>query len=66
MAQIEVRVKLDLPAGVELLGYDRAHEGHGFEVKFPLPLYCPCEKCRTRERIAFYRIVAQPWSIKRG
>jgi len=27
MAQIEVKVKLDLPAGVELLGYERVHEG---------------------------------------
>lgn len=49
MAQIEVKVKLDLPAGVELLGYERCGEGHGFEVKFPLPLSCRCEKCRTEE-----------------
>ena len=49
MAQTEVKVKLDLPAGVELLGYERCGEGHGFEVKFPLPLYCRCEKCRTKE-----------------
>ena len=49
MAQIEVKVKLDLPAGVELLGYERCGEGHGFEVKFPLPLSCHCEKCRTEE-----------------
>ncbi|MHC4181165.1 MAG: hypothetical protein ACYSWU_27015 [Planctomycetota bacterium] len=48
MAQIEVKVKLELPAGVELLGYQRCGEGHGFEVKFPLPLYCRCEKCRTQ------------------
>ncbi len=40
MAQIEVKVKLDLPAGVELLGYERCGEGHGFEVKFPLPRRC--------------------------
>ncbi len=49
MAQIEVKVKLDLPAGVELLGYERCGEGHGFEVKFPLPRYCRCDKCRTKE-----------------
>jgi transposase len=49
MAQIEVKVKLDLPAGVELLGYERCGEGHGFEVRFPLPLSCRCEKCRTEE-----------------
>ena len=33
MAQIEVKVKMDLPAGVELLSYERCGEGHGFEVK---------------------------------
>jgi transposase len=49
MARIEIKVKLDLPDGVELLGYERVGEGHGFEVKFPLPLYCRCEKCRTKE-----------------
>jgi transposase len=34
---------------VELLGYERCGDGHGFEVKFPLPLYCRCEKCGTKE-----------------
>ena len=49
MAQIEVKVKLDLPVGVELLGYERCGDGHGFEVKFPLPLYCRCEKCGAKD-----------------
>jgi hypothetical protein len=49
MAQIEVKVKLDLPVGVELLGYERCGDGHGFEVRFPLPLYCRREKCGTKE-----------------
>jgi hypothetical protein len=31
MAQIEVKVKLDLPPGVELLGYERCGDGHGFD-----------------------------------
>jgi len=53
MAQIEVKVKLDLPPGVELLGYERCGEGHGFEVKFPLPLYCRCEKCGAKEPANF-------------
>ena len=46
---VRVNVQLDLPPSVELLGYERCGEGHGFEVKFPLPLYCRCEKCRTKE-----------------
>ena len=49
MAQIEVKVKLDMPPGVEVLGYERCGDGHGFEVKFPLPLYCRCEKCGAKE-----------------
>jgi transposase len=53
MAQIEVKVKLDLPAGVELLGYERCADGHGFEVKFPLPMYCRCEKCGAKEPANF-------------
>jgi hypothetical protein len=53
MAQIEVKVKLDLPPGVELLGYERCGDGHGFEVKFPLPLYCRCEKCGAKEPASY-------------
>jgi transposase len=46
-------VKLDLPPGVELLGYERCGDGHGFEVKFPQPLYCRCEKCGAKEPANF-------------
>lgn len=49
MAQIEVEVKLDLPVGVELLGYERCADGHGFEVKFALPDFCRCELCGHEE-----------------
>lgn len=49
MAQIEVKVKLHLPPSVELLGYERCGDGHGFEVKFPLPGYCCRDKCSTKE-----------------
>ena len=45
----EVKVELDLPPGVELLGYERSGDGHGFEVKFPLPDSCRCEKCGHEE-----------------
>ena len=46
---VRVNVELDLPVGVDLLGYERCGKGHGFEVKFPLPLYCRCEKCGVKE-----------------
>ena len=47
--EVKVKVKLDLPAGVELLGYERYGDGHGFEVKFPLPDFCRCELCGREE-----------------
>jgi transposase len=50
---VRVNVELDLPPGVELLGYERCGDGHGFEVKFPLPLYCRCEKCGAKEPANF-------------
>jgi hypothetical protein len=30
---VRVNVELDLPPGVELLGYERSGDGHGFEVR---------------------------------
>jgi len=46
---VRVNVELDLPPGVELLGYERSGDGHGFEVKFPPPGACRCEKCGHEE-----------------
>jgi transposase len=46
---VRVNVELDLPPGVELLGYERSGDGHGFEVKFSLPDSCRCEKCGHEE-----------------
>lgn len=51
MAQIDLKVKLDLPPGVELLGYERAGEGHGFEVKFPLGRLLPLRAVRSRRAV---------------
>ncbi len=42
-------VELDLSLGVELSGYHRSVNGQGFEVKFPLPDICRCEKCDHEE-----------------
>ena len=58
MAQIEVKVKLDLPPGVKLLGYERCGDDHGFEVKFPPPDSCRCELCGREE-------VASDWASRR-
>ena len=43
MARIAIDV--DLPPEVEITGYQRYQEGHGIEVRWPLPVRCRCEKC---------------------
>jgi transposase len=40
-----VTIEVDLPPGVEITGYDRYQDGHGFEVRWPLPGRCRCERC---------------------
>ena len=32
-----VTIEVDLPPGVEITGYERHQDGHGFEVRWPLP-----------------------------
>lgn len=43
MARITIDV--DLPPEVEVTGYQRYQDGHGLEVRWPLPARCRCEKC---------------------
>ena len=43
MARITIDV--DLPPEVEITGYQRYQDGHGLEVRWPLPVRCRCEKC---------------------
>ncbi len=40
-----VTIEVDLPPGVEITGYDRQQDGHGFEVRGPLPERCRCQRC---------------------
>jgi transposase len=49
MAQITL--ELDLPDGIEVTGYERHEDGHGIEVKWPLPERCRCQRC-GREDVA--------------
>jgi transposase len=44
-----VTIDVDLPPGVKITSYDRFQEGHGFEVSWPLPELCRCEKCGHQE-----------------
>jgi transposase len=49
----KIAVDLDLPPGLEVLGYERYGEGHGFEVRWPLPDRCHCEGCGHEEPACF-------------
>jgi transposase len=40
-----VTIEVDLPPGVEITNYERHRDGHGFEVRWPLPERCHCERC---------------------
>lgn len=44
-----VTIQVDVPEGVTITGYERYGEGHGFEVKWPLPQCCCCQRCRHEE-----------------
>ena len=43
MARITIDV--DLPPEVEITGHQWYQDGHGLEVRWPLPARCRCEKC---------------------
>jgi transposase len=47
MARITIEV--DLPPDLNLVGYERHGDGHGFEVSWPLPARCRCDHCRREE-----------------
>jgi transposase len=40
-----VTIEMDLPEGVTICSYERVHDGHGFEVDWPLPDRCRCDRC---------------------
>jgi transposase len=46
---VSVTIEVDLPPGVEISGYERHQEDHGFEVRWPLPQLCRCERCEHEE-----------------
>jgi transposase len=45
-----VTIELDLPPGVEITSYERHHDGHGFEVRWPVLERCRCERCGHEDR----------------
>lgn len=44
-----VTIEVDLPPDLTLTAYERHGNGHGFEVSWPLPTRCRCDRCRYEE-----------------
>jgi len=45
-----ITIDIDLPEGVEITGYERHAQGHGFEVTWPWPERCRCDRCGHEDR----------------
>ncbi|HMB07240.1 MAG TPA: transposase [Isosphaeraceae bacterium] len=58
-----VTIEGDLPPGVEITAYERHRDGHGFEVRWPLPEGCRCEG-RGHEERAHSELKASPQAIR--
>ena len=43
-------VDVDLPPGVTITAYQRHGNGHGFEVSWPLPSHCRCDRCQRASK----------------
>jgi transposase len=44
-----VTIDVDLPLDVTITAYHRHGDGHGFEVSWPLPTHCRCDRCHRDE-----------------
>ena len=58
-----VTIEVDLPPDVEITGYERHRDGHGFEVRWPLPERCRCERCGHEDR-AHIEFKTSPQAIR--
>ena len=45
-----ITIDIDLPDGVQITGYERHLQGHGFEVTWPWPQRCRCQRCGHEDR----------------
>ena len=61
MARITIDV--DLTPEVEITGYQRYQDGHGLEVRWPLPARCRCEKC-GHDDVAHIEFKTSPQAIR--
>jgi transposase len=44
-----ITLEMDLPEGVTVSSYERVGDGHAFEVAWPLPERCRCQRCGHEE-----------------
>src|SRR5439155_12133558 len=44
-----ITIDVDLPPEVTITAYHRHGDGHGFEVFWPLPTHCRCDRCHREE-----------------
>jgi transposase len=44
-----ITIDVDLPPDVTITAYCRHADGHGFEVSWPLPTRCRCDRCHREE-----------------
>src|SRR5512141_821114 len=58
-----VTIEVDLPPDVEITGYERHQDGHGFGVRWPLPERCRCERCGHEDR-AHIEFKTSPHAIR--
>jgi transposase len=45
-----ITIEVDLPPEVTITAYQRHGDGHGFEVAWPLPQRCRCDRCHREEQ----------------
>lgn len=44
-----VTIEVDLPPDLTITAYQRHNDGHGFEISWPLPKRCRCDRCHYEE-----------------
>jgi transposase len=45
-----VAIEVDLPPDITITAYERHGQGHGFEVSWPLPQRCQCDRCHREDK----------------
>jgi transposase len=50
-AMATVAIEVDLPPDITITAYQRHGQGHGFEVSWPLPERCRCDRCHREDKV---------------